>query len=431
MHIPVSIRCLHLLLCIAPRMVFGAPANTPVSTIAPSINSLGLDLYRAQVKTAGNQSVLLSPYSIATALAMTYVGADGETKMEMQRVLRFPADPVGCSTALQLLDRSLADVVKRSEKWVAAEKEEGGESAPIQLSSANRLFLQQGYALRKEFTDHAARYFTATLAELDFKNDPDRAREVINAWVADKTRNRIPEVLPAGQPTRGTRLALVNALYLKAAWKNAFAEHLTKDEPFHINLSQEAPVSTMRAQQHFGYAKHRGYSVVTVPYQTGSLLLVLFVPDQLDGLATLEKELSAEELADCARLAPREVILHLPRFKLEPATMLLAKTLQALGLKTAFDQPAGSANFDRMAPRQPDDYLSIGEVFHKTWLSLDEQGTEAAAATVITLVTLGIASPRETPPPPVEVRADRPFLFAIQHVESGVCLFLGRVMDPR
>jgi serpin B len=411
-------------------VVFASSANPPTPAIAPAINALGLDLYREQIKSAKEASVLLSPYSIATALAMTYAGADGDTKAEMQRVLRFPADPIACSAAFQVLDHSLSEVIKRSEKWVADQKEEGGNAVPIQLSSANRLFIQKGFPLRKEFTDHAAQYFTAAPTELDFKHDPAGAREAINEWVADQTHNRIPEVLPVGQPTALTRLALVNALYLKASWADAFDEGMSKDEPFHLSRSQDARVPTMQARRHFGYAKSHGYSVVTVPYQTGSLQLVLFVPDKLDGLVALEKKLSAQELTACAQLETCDVILHLPRFKLEPATLPLGKTLQALGLKNAFDQPVRSANFARMAPRTADGYLYIGEVFHKTWLSLDEHGTEAAAAT-ITLMSFAAGMPSKPPLPPVEVRVDRPFLFAIQHVDSGVCLFLGRVTDPR
>lgn len=419
-----------ILFCLTHLLGFGARADTQIKNVTTSINALGLDLYREQTQTAGSGGILLSPYSIATALAMTYAGADGETKAEMERVLRLPADQAASSAAFQALDRSLSDVVKRSEKRAAADKEEGGDTMPIQLSSANRLFIQKGYPLRKEFIDHAAQYFSSSFDKLDFKHDATRARQVINEWVAGQTHDRIPELLPAGQPAAITRLALVNALYLKAAWDVSFDKDRTKDEPFHLSRTENSPVPTMLARRHFGYAKERGYSVVTVPYLTGRLQLVLFVPDKSDGLAALEDKLTAEKLMDCAQLEPRDVILHLPRFKLEPATLPLGKALQALGIKTAFDQPAGSANFSGMAPRTAEGYLYISEIFHKSWLSLDEHGTEAASATVA-LVSFGAGMPIKPPPPPIEVRVDRPFLFVIQHFDSGVCLFLGRVTDPR
>jgi serine protease inhibitor len=148
------------------------------------------------------------------------------------------------------------------------------------------------------------------------------------------------------------------------------------------------------------------------------------------GLAALEKQLTAEALADCAKMPAQEVILHLPKFKLTSDSISLGDELQALGLKTAFDVPQGSANFERMAPRLPDDYLYISRVFHKTFIELDEKGTEAAAATAVVMMRAGSAAPREKPKP-IEVKVDRPFLFAIQHRSSGACLFLGRVTNPR
>jgi len=144
----------------------------------------------------------------------------------------------------------------------------------------------------------------------------------------------------------------------------------------------------------------------------------------------LEAKLTPELLAECANPEPADLILHLPKFKLEPPTVPLGSVLQALGMLTAFDQPQGSTNFDRMAPRQPDDYLSLSDVFHKTFMAVDEQGTEATAATEVGLVTLGM-SVQKPRPKPIEVKIDHPFLFAIQHRASGACLFLGRVVDPR
>jgi serpin B len=148
-------------------------------------------------------------------------------------------------------------------------------------------------------------------------------------------------------------------------------------------------------------------------------------------LVEVVKAMTPQVLEDCARLQNADVILHLPKFKFEPPPMALSTALRALGMKTAFDDPRGSANFNRMAPRKDDEYLKISEVFHKTWLALDEQGTEAAAATAVRIPRVAAARvPRQTPPPPIIVKVDRPFLFAIQHVPSATCLFLGRVTDP-
>lgn len=306
-----------------------------------------------------------------------------------------------------------------------------GDATPIQLNVANRLFVQRGYSLRSAFVDELHRYFGSDLAELDFQHDAGQARQIINQWVARQTQDKIRDLLPVDTPTTDTRLALVNALYLRANWADEFQESDTQPELFHFIGKVATTVPTMHSHRGYGYAKRDGYSVVAVPYLGNELQLVLIVPDKEDGLAALEKSLNVKALSDCAHLKHREVIFHLPKFKLEPETMPLAQALQALGLRTTFDQPRSSANFDRMAPRRPNDYLYIGAVYHKTWISVDEHGTEAAAATsVLMLRSFGVMAPSKEPPP-VEVRADRPFMFAIQHVQSGACLFLGRVTDPR
>jgi serpin B len=184
-----------------------------------------------------------------------------------------------------------------------------------------------------------------------------------------------------------------------------------------------------KRSDHFGYAKRDGYTAVSLPYAGDDLQFLVLLPDETNGLRALESKLTGDTLASCAKLEKREVNLHLPRFKLQPPTMALAEKFEALGMKTAFDKPQGSANFDRIAPRKPDDYLYISQIFHKTFIAVDEKGTEAAAATAVAMMA-GTAL-RSPPPPPIEVKVDRPFVYAIQHVPSGVCLFLGRVTDPR
>jgi serpin B len=185
----------------------------------------------------------------------------------------------------------------------------------------------------------------------------------------------------------------------------------------------------MKGLKQMGYAKENGYTTVAIPYSGGNLQFVVFVPDDVDGLRSLEQKLTPPVIERSAKLQSTEVELYLPKFKLEPPTVQLARQLQALGMKTAFDIPQGSANFDRIAPRKPNDYLAISEVFHKTFIAVDEKGTEAAAATAVVIArVMSIAKPL---PEPIEVRVDRPFFYAIQHVPSGACLFMGRVTDPR
>ena len=184
----------------------------------------------------------------------------------------------------------------------------------------------------------------------------------------------------------------------------------------------------MGKQQHMRYLNGRGFQAVALPYAGFDLHFLLIVPDSVSGVSEVEKALTSETLLECATADYHEVILRLPKFKITPPTVPLSDVLQKMGMTTAFDKPERSADFDAMAPKKPDDYLHISEVFHKTFLELDEKGTEAAAATAVTMAYAGAAAPRQKP---IDLKADRPFLFAIQHAESGACLFLGRVSDPR
>jgi serpin B len=188
-------------------------------------------------------------------------------------------------------------------------------------------------------------------------------------------------------------------------------------------------VPTMSQQGRFGYARHQGFTAVTMPYSDSRVQLLILLPDKVDGLAELEKQVTPESLAACGTAVPQEVILHLPKFKLEPPSLPLSVALQSLGMRSAFDLPPGSANFERMSPGKGDGPLCVSEVFHKTFLALDEQGTEAAAATAVLETTFGVSPIVLTPP--IEVRVDHPFLFAIQHRPSGACLFIGRLTEPR
>ena len=388
-------------------------------------NELGVDLHR-QLAT-GNENLCISPYSINSALAMTFLGADGGTRSEMARVLHFPngGDVPASFSALQhsleQMSAKTADLVKESKKF-------GGPSEPITLNIANRLFAQKTYHFREAFLSLVKQNFGGAFEPLDFVADPAAATQRINKWVADQTRDRIRDLIPGGALDKTTRLVLANALYLKAPWANEFSQNATQPEPFFIG-SAPVNVPMMRKTTNFGYARREGFTVVTIPYAGNDLQFVVLLPDDINGLHELESKLNADVLAGCAKLEKREVDLHLPKFKLEPPTITLAKQFEALGMKTAFNQPKGSANFDKIAPRTPDDYLYISQIFHKTFIAVDEKGTEAAAATAVAMMAAtGLAAPKPTP---VEVKVDRPFVYAIQHVPSGVCLFLGRVTDPR
>jgi serpin B len=396
---------------------------------ATATNQLAVDLHR-QLAT-GNESLCVSPYSIESAMAMAFAGANGETRTEMARVLHFPSEGSDVPASFSSLQHSLEEITTKTAEIVKESKRFGGPSEPITISIANRLFAQNGYEFRQSFLALVKQNFGGAFEPLDFVHDSSGATGYINKWIADQTRDRIRDLIPAGALNETTRLVLANAIYLKAPWADPFSEPATQQEPFHVRGGTPANVPTMQKRtENFGYAKHDGFTAVSLPYSGADLQFLILFPDEINGLHALESKLTSELLAGCAKLEKRDVDLHLPKFKLEPPTMAIAEKFEALGMKSAFDRPVGSANFDRMAPRKPNAYLYISQIFHKTFIAVDEKGTEAAAATAVAMLATSAAM-RNTPPPPIEVKVDRPFVYAIQHVPSGVCLFLGRVTDPR
>ncbi len=359
---------------------------------------------------------------------MTYGGADGETRTEMARILHFPKDDDTIHASFAALDKSLEEMAAKTEGTVQQSKKFGGSSEPITLAIADRLFAQKDYQFRAAFLALVQEKYRAPLEQVDFVRHADVATRRINDWVAEQTHQRIRDLIPQGALDASIRLVLANAIYLKAPWAKEFSEHATESKPFHVRGAAPLTVPMMNGVQEFGYAKRDGFVAVAIPYIGEELQFLVLLPDKIDGLRNLESKLSAETLAGCAKLPATDVDLHLPKFKLEPPTVKLSQQLQDLGMKTAFNIPRGSANFDRMAPRKPDDYLAISEVFHKTFIAVDEKGTEAAAATA---VAMAAATAMRQKPQPIEVNVDRPFIYAIQHVPSGACLFIGRVTDPR
>jgi serpin B len=415
-------------LCLATLSLGFLSSNTFAENPSPAahaVNALGLDLL---AKGSGaNANALLSPYSIQSALAMTFAGAAGETRTEMARVLHFPEDEKSLHQSFTDLQKSLAGVAESTAEISRKTAAMGGSIEPLTLNVANRLFGQQDYEFRQPFLELVKDHYGAPLQPVDFIRNAEPERLKINRWVEEQTRDRIRDLIPKNALSSETRLVLVNAIHLKAPWADRFPESATKPLPF-LTGGGAADVPTMRRVGRMGYDKRDGYQVITIPYVGGDMQLLVLLPDSNNGLAAMEAKLTPAILAACANPENSEIDLSLPRFKLEPPLMELSKVLVPLGMKSAFNKPQGSANFDRMAPRKPDDYLFISEVFHKTFLALDEKGTEAAAATAVVMDrSLAVIEK----PKPVEVRVDHPFLFAIQHRPSGACIFLGRITDPR
>jgi len=417
-----------LLASVSVLSVIALRTQAQSADVAPAINQFGLDLLAAGTATNPSGNLLLSPVSIETALAMAWTGASGATQGEMRRVLHLSGGEAAIVDGFGALARDLRGLQVDSQRRAENAGRRGVPRIPIELDMANRLFAQSGFALRPDFTRGLREQFGSPLEELDFLHSAEPARLSINGWMAQATHDRIRELIPSGALNERTRLVLTNAVYLRASWMSPFKPDMTLLRQFWVDGRTQAKVQTMMQHKRFSYEKRDGFIAVALPYEGGELQFLILLPDQREGLADLERAVTPAMLAACAKLPRGDVLIFLPKFKLAPPGMSLATSLRVLGMTTAFDQPAGSADFTRMAPRTADGYLALTDVLHEEWLSVDEDGTEAAAATA-TPMTYGLAAGERGPP--IEVHIDHPFLFAVQHVASGACIFLGRVNDPQ
>jgi serpin B len=249
---------------------------------------------------------------------------------------------------------------------------------------------------------------------------PDAAAARINGWVEEQTNRRITNLVPAGALHSTTRLVLVNAVYFNVPWQELFTKSLTTEQPFTVSPGMQKTVPLMFKQKRMRYAKKSGFQMAALPYSGGRLQFTVIVPDKVDGLAAIEKSLTPALLGECANMPAAEVRLSLPRFRMEPPAMELSESLKALGMRRAF---GAEAEFGGMAAEP----LYISQVFHRTFIAVDENGTEAAAATA-GVVRSKNGHPHEVPHK--VVKADHPFFFAIQDAASGACIFMCRVCDP-
>src|SRR5213595_3307940 len=256
-----------------------AQGATNFDLAAQATNELAVDLHR-QLAT-GNENLCVSPYSIESALAMTFAGADGETRTEMARVLHFgtesdvPASFAALQHSLEGMSAKTAELAKQSKKF-------GGPSEPITLNIANRLFAQKGYAFREAFLSLVKQNFGGAFEPIDFVANPAAATQHINKWVADQTHDRIRDLIPGEALDKTTRLVLANALYLKAPWADPFQEDATQPEPFHVRGGNGIDVPTMQKRsEHFGYAKREGYTSVSLPYAGNDLQFLVLLPDDV------------------------------------------------------------------------------------------------------------------------------------------------------
>ena len=338
---------------------------------------------------------------------MARAGARGQTATEMDAVLHgFGTDDHAAWPAA--LDEALA---ARTGTFI----DRNGEPADVTLRIANAPFADRSLTLEPAYLDALGARFGAGLRLVDFKSAPEAARGLVNGWVADQTEQRIPELLQPGTVDDRTRLALVNAVYLKAAWQFPFEEGGTSPGPFTTLTGTTVNVPLMRDMDEFGYASGTGWKAVQLPYVGGKLAMLVIVPDDL---AAFEATLDQPALAQITgALETRAVNLALPRFATR-SQLSLGDLLSALGMPTAFTD---HADFSGITTEEP---LLISAVVHQADIDVDEQGTEASAATAV------LMRPASLPLDVVDLTVDRPFVFALRDLETGAVVFLGRIADP-
>jgi serpin B len=381
-------------------------ADSPASTVALPSNSFGTDLYGQLAKEQPGKNLFFSPASISMALAMTAAGSAGQTETEMASVLHLTG----------ILPQAHDDYRKALERWNSAE-----ENVGYTLRVANRLWGQKSFPFLASFLEKIRQNYGAELGPVDFMGHADAARQEINAWIEKQTDDKIKDLLSAGVVDSNTRLVLTNAIYFKGNWASRFEKSQTQEADFSISADQKVKTPLMHQKQSFSYVEADDVQVLELPYEGHNLSMFVLLPKAEDGLAGLEKSLTANRIAELqSNLAPRKVDVYLPRFKFD-ASFSIAKTLEALGMKAAFNS---DADFSRMDGQRD---LFVSAVVHKAFVDVGEEGTEAAAATgVVVSRAPGPAGPR-----PVVFRADHPFVFMICDKRDGTILFLGRMMDPR
>ncbi len=371
--------------------------------LAEGNTAFALDLYKEVGGEPGN--LFYSPYSISTALAMTYAGARGETEQQMAAALRFTLPQERLHPAFNDLDLALAS----RGKGAAGQDGEG-----FRLNVANALWGQVGTSFEAPFLDVLAESYGAGMRVVDFVKEPGESREIINGWVAERTEDKIKDILPEGAITPDTRLVLTNAIYFNAAWELPFEEEQTAPSDFTLADGSTVSVPMMNNTAQTSYGEGDGYAALEMPYDGGELSMVLVLPSDL---AAFESGLDAARLEGVlGSLGTRSVSIAMPKFKIE-SNLGLVPPLEELGMPIAF---SGDADFSGINGQGG---LAISDVIHKAFVSVNEAGTEAAAATA---VVIGETSA----PEPASIRFDHPFLFFIRDNATSAILFVGRVADP-
>ena len=391
----------------AQRIAHPQVPAADITTLASDNAAFAFAAYQQLI--AANTNLVFSPASISIALAMTYAGAATTTATEMASALHFTLPPAQLHPAFNALDQALAS---RGQGFL------GADGGPMQVDIANAIWAEKTYTFEADFLDTLAENYGAGVNLLDFLNAPNPSRLTINAWVAGQTDNKIQNLLPPGSVDNSTALVLTNAVYFNAAWNTPFDPTKTFNGPFTLLNGSTVTASLMYSELvSFPAMQGTNFVAASLPYADTRISLVVVVPDA-GQFSQVESSLDATALAALvAGLTNQQVLLTLPRFKIETQTSLRL-LLQALGMKSAFIP--GTADFSGMDGTHN---LHISDVFHDAFINVAEKGTEAAAATAVVMV--GSAAPMG-----LLVDATRPFIYFLYDQPTGAILFMGRVQDP-
>jgi len=362
-------------------------------------NRFAFELYERY--SSGNGNILFSPYSISTALSMVYEGAGGETADEIEDVFHFIEEPSERRPAIASIHNTL-----------------NGKDRDYELHTANALWMQEDYPILEDYVDAVVNYYSGEANSLDFSGAPEESRVTINDWVEEKTNDRIKDLFPPNSIYPDVVLVLTNAIYFKGDWLVEFDEESTSKELFHVSPTEGVEVDMMSLQgERFNYTETDEMQILELPYTGKDVSMILILPNG-NNLAKVESTLSCDELGVLTeRLEESVVDVYLPRFKLE-TKYFMKEDLIEMGMPIAFTP---SANFTGISKEEG---LFIDKVIHQAFIEVNEEGTEAAAAT-------GVAIPLGATQPNTVFRADHPFIFIIQDRVAGTILFMGRVANPQ
>jgi serpin B len=371
------------------------------------------DLYGKLVASSPTANAAFSPYSVSVALAMTYAGAATKTADEMSKTLHVDGiAPDKVHAAFDALDLQLDGREK------SAHPSEG--ATPFQLHVVNSLWGSPTDQWGPGFLDTLSVDYGAGVRLTDFATNPEGARTEINAWVSDQTESKIPTLLDPGTITNDTRIVLVDAMYFHGSWAHPFDPSLTQNLPFHTLDGNSPAVPAMSTSDEMQYAGGADYDAVMIPYDGVPLVMTVVVPKDGTSFTDFESKFDGNALdALEASATIAEVNLQLPKFTIKGSSISLARALSELGMPDAF-----TVNAD-FSPMTASEAIVLSDVIHQTFVSVDEKGTEAAAATAV--IGVGLAAPSKT----ANVIADRPFLFFVRDLPTKTTLFQGRVVDPR